>query len=103
NVARVAAIHHPLRDIDSYTGDVRSVIDILDLIDRAAMHAHAQTNSRVVSHRPRYFQRALDRFFRRLEKDHRHPVTGRDADEFTAALTLEDLRSPPDSLNRVLE
>ena len=40
NVTRIAAIHDALRDVNPGTGDVRPVVDIFDLIDRAAVHTH---------------------------------------------------------------
>ena len=46
DVAGVAAIHHPLGDVNSGAGYVRSVVHILNLLDRTAVDAHAQANVR---------------------------------------------------------
>jgi hypothetical protein len=48
DVAGIAAIHHALRDVDSRAGYVGPIIDIFDLIDRAAVNAHAQPKTRMV-------------------------------------------------------
>jgi hypothetical protein len=48
NVSGIAAIHHPLGDVNSGTGHVRPVVDIFNLIDRAAVHAHAESKARIV-------------------------------------------------------
>lgn len=42
NVPRIAAVHDPLCDVDPAAGDVGAVIHIGDLIDRAAVNAHAK-------------------------------------------------------------
>src|SRR5881396_2765297 len=48
NVAGVAAIHHSLRDVDAYAGDVVAPVCILHMMDRAAVdsHPHRQTRPR---------------------------------------------------------
>ena len=40
NVTGVAAIHHPLRDVDARAGNVGLFVQINDFIDRAAVNAH---------------------------------------------------------------
>ena len=40
NVAGIAAIHHPLRDVDPRACDVRLFVQISDFIDRTAVNAH---------------------------------------------------------------
>src|SRR5207247_9214121 len=67
NVPSIAAIHHSLRDIDSHSSDIRSVIDIFDLIDRAAVDAHPQPNLRMVFQRPGNFHCTLHWLLRSLE------------------------------------
>ena len=42
DVLGIAAIHHPLGDVDAGAGDVRPSTDIDHPADRAAMYAHAQ-------------------------------------------------------------
>jgi hypothetical protein len=44
DVAGVATVHHALRDVDSSTGDVGSLIDISDLVYRSAVNSHSQRN-----------------------------------------------------------
>src|SRR5229473_3573552 len=45
NVASIPAIHHPLRDVDAYAGNVFALVCILHVMDRAAVdsHSHRQT------------------------------------------------------------
>src|SRR5205809_7979855 len=40
NMAGVAAIHHSLRDVDAYAGDVFAPICILHMMDGAAVDSH---------------------------------------------------------------
>ena len=51
NMAGVAAIHHSLRDVDAYAGDVFAPVCILHMMDRAAVdsHPHWQTRLRAQS------------------------------------------------------
>jgi len=46
-MSRIAAIHDPLRDIDSCSRDVHSLVHISDLIYRPAVNAHPELNSRM--------------------------------------------------------
>ena len=41
NVSGIAAIHHPLRDVDAGAGDVCLLVQIGDFVDRPAVNAHA--------------------------------------------------------------
>ncbi len=47
NVARIAAIHHPLRHVDPGPGDIHTIVDINDFVYRAAVNAHAQLDAGV--------------------------------------------------------
>jgi hypothetical protein len=48
DVARVAAIHHALRDINADAGDVDLFVYIRDFLDRSAVNAHADAKLRMV-------------------------------------------------------
>jgi hypothetical protein len=47
NVTRVAAIHHSLRDIDSYSGNVLARVSIPDELDRPAVDSHSYRQARL--------------------------------------------------------
>ena len=40
NVTGITAIHHALRDVDSGAGDISLLVQVTDLIDRAAVNTH---------------------------------------------------------------
>ena len=40
NVPRIAAIHHPLRDVDSSSSNIGSIVNVSNLVDRATVNAH---------------------------------------------------------------
>ena len=48
DVAGIAAIHDALRDINSGTRHICSIVHIRDAIDRSAVNPHAQMNSRMI-------------------------------------------------------
>jgi len=41
NVPGIAAIHHPLRHVDSRAGNIRPITNINDRIHRAAVNSHS--------------------------------------------------------------
>ena len=43
DVPGIAAVHHPLGDVNSTAGQVRPVVYIGDFVHRTAVNAHAQT------------------------------------------------------------
>ena len=47
NVTCVAAIHHPTRDIDSYSGNVFARVSIPDVLDRPAVDSHPYRQARL--------------------------------------------------------
>ena len=89
----IAAIHHPLRDIDPRARYIRPVVNIPDLVDRTAVRAHSQPQTRIVFQQPADFQRTLHRLLRTFEKDQRHPIAGRNGNEFSPRVALAELRS----------
>ena len=42
DMAGIAAVHHPLRDVDAAAGHVECGIDVFHSIHRAGMNSHAQ-------------------------------------------------------------
>src|SRR5258708_16209466 len=61
NVTRVAAIHHPMRDIDSYSGNVFARVSIPDMLHRPAVDSHSYRQARLGAQSPADFQSALPR------------------------------------------
>ena len=47
DVTGIAAIHHPLRDVNSRAGDIRPLVHIDNPANRSAVHAHPQLKFRV--------------------------------------------------------
>ena len=85
NVPGVAAIHHPLRHVDSGTGEIGLTVHIDHAADRAAVHSHSKLNRRVLFESATDLKRAFHRLFRALVKNQRHPVAGGDLDQSAAA------------------
>ena len=83
DVAGIAAIHHPLRHVDAGAGDVGSLIDVGDLIDRAAVDSHPKLNRGMTLQRLRNLHRALHRRLGIGAENQRHAVAGRQADQLS--------------------
>ena len=47
NVTGIAAIHHPLRDVDAGAGDVFALVHIGDVMHRTAVNAHPHRQTRL--------------------------------------------------------
>jgi hypothetical protein len=47
NVPRIAAIHHALRDVNSSSSNVGSIVNVSNLVDRATVNAHPQLQLRM--------------------------------------------------------
>src|SRR5436190_2108063 len=75
DVAGVAAVHHPLRHIQTGTGQVRLAVYIDHAADWAAVHSHPKSYSRVFFESATDFERAFYRLFRAPVKNQRHAVT----------------------------
>jgi hypothetical protein len=78
----IAAIQHPLRDIDSRSYKVRFVVNIGDSVDRATVNSHPHLNMRVILQGPANLESTSHRFFRAVEEKERHSVSRRHSDEF---------------------
>src|SRR5437667_1105915 len=82
----IAAIQHPLRDIDSRSCKVRFVVHIGDSVDWAAVNSHPHLNMRMMLQRPANLESTSHRFFRATEEKERHPIASRHSIEFAACL-----------------
>src|SRR5437762_13780621 len=98
----IAAIHHPLRNVDAGAGDIHPIVHISDLIDGAAVRTHPETKSRIILQEPTDFQGAVHRFLQALEKDQRHPVSRGDGNELAMRLAPLELRGFPHELVELL-
>ena len=79
----IAAVHHPLRDVDTGSGDVLPLIHIGDVMDRAAVNAHPDRQSRLRTQNLTDLKGAFHRIFHRAGEDQRHPVARGQQDELT--------------------
>jgi len=98
NVTSIATIHHSLRHIDPRARHTNSLVHILDRIDRAAVHAHAQTKVWMSFQCAADFQPALRRFLGTLKEDQRHAIAGRNANQLAVSIAPLKLRCLPHDL-----
>jgi hypothetical protein len=77
DVPGIAAIHHPLRDVDSSAGDVATTAHVSHLAYRPAMNPHPHRNLRMRLERLGNLERAARRFRRAVAKDQCHSITRR--------------------------
>src|SRR5437763_9953643 len=61
NVTRVAAIHHPTRDVDSHSGNVFARVSIPDMLYRPAVDYHPYRQARLRAQRLAHFYSTLGR------------------------------------------
>ena len=84
NMSGIATIHDPLRHIESRSSHVDPVVNVIDLIDRAAVNSHSYLNVWRIFQRLADFQRTLRGLFRTAKKNQRHPVSGWHPDKLAA-------------------
>ena len=77
NVPGIAAIHHPLRDVDARARDVGLFVEVGNFVDRAAMNSHADAKLGMTLQCLADFQRAQNRRFRTVAKNQRATVARR--------------------------
>ncbi len=77
DVTAVAAIHHPLRDVDPGASDIRAVVHIRRRANWSAVNADANGELRLIPQRFTDFDRATHRRLGATGKDQRHAVAGR--------------------------
>ena len=63
DMAGIAAIHHSLRDVDAYAGDVFAAVRILHMMDRSAVNSHPHRQTRLRTQGPTNLQGAFDGLF----------------------------------------
>src|SRR5882724_5393477 len=92
NMPGIAAIQHPLRDVDSRSRKVRFVVNVSDRIDWTAVNSHSHLDVRILLQHLANLERTAHRLFRTVEKKERHPIAGRHSARATAT---PDSACPP--------
>src|SRR5437773_11389871 len=77
NVSGIAAIKHSLRDVNPRSCEVRSIVNIGDRIDRAAVNTHPQLDTRMISQCFANLERTSRRLLQIVKKKQRHPISCR--------------------------
>jgi hypothetical protein len=79
-MAGVAAIHYPLGDVDSGTGDIYSMVDIADFADWAAVNSHTDEDRfRLIFECTGDLKRTADGRLGTIAEDESHAITCGDA------------------------
>jgi hypothetical protein len=103
DVSGIATIHHPLRHVDAGAGDVGSLIDIDDLIDRAAVDSHAELNRGMTFQRPCNVHGAPRRRLGIGAENQRHAVASRQTDQLSCRLGLAEFPCPAHHFVQLIE
>jgi hypothetical protein len=98
NMPGIAAIQNPLRDVDSRPCHVCFVVNISHSINRAAVHSHPYLNVRMILQRSANLERTSHRFFRTVEKQERHPISGRHSNQFASFFSRPKTSGASDDL-----
>ena len=77
NVPGVTAIHHPLGQVKTGAGKIRTIIHVDHTTDWPAVNSHAQLKARMLLERAADLHRALCGRFRTCVKHQSHPIAGR--------------------------
>ena len=97
DVSGVAAVQHPLGNIDSSARDIERLVNIEDAIYRTAVNSHPGPSIRDNLGGLADFQRAARRFFRTRKESQRHSVACWNSNEFAALYPItEAFRRPHD-------
>ena len=59
DVSRIAAVHYALRDVNSGSGEVDSIVDIVHLVNWPAVNAHSNRQPAMILQSCACFQRTL--------------------------------------------
>jgi len=98
DVTAVAAIHHPLRDVDSTASQVRSIVYIGHFVYWPTVDAHAQAEVCGIFQCLGNFHSTPHRRFRTGKKDQHHSITGRQPNQFVRRFRGAKLTGTPDDL-----
>jgi hypothetical protein len=81
NMPGIAAIQHPLRDVDSRSCKVRFVVNVPDRIDWTAVNSHSHLDVRILLQHLANLERTARGLFRTVKKKERHSIAGRHSNE----------------------
>src|SRR5258705_11323252 len=76
NVPRIAAIHHPLRDVNPSAGNVGLLVEVGYLVDRSAVNSHANVKFGMIFQRFADLERAQNGRFETVSKNERAAIAG---------------------------
>ena len=88
NVASISAIHHSLRDVDAYAGNVLAPVCIFHVMNRPAVDPHLHRKTWLRAQSMADLQRAFGRLFHRPGKNERHAIAGRQNGKLSCSLSL---------------
>src|SRR5438094_5006019 len=88
----IAAIHHPLRHVDTGPSGIGPLVNIDNLIDRSAMDPHPQPNLWMIFYSSTDLDGAFDRCFRIVKKHQQHSVPRGNTNEFAVGSGLLNSR-----------
>src|SRR5690349_7166615 len=103
NVSGIAAIHHPLRDVDPSAGNVRLFVEIGDFINGPPKNAHPHSQFRMAVERLADFQSAKNRRLGAVEKDQSATIARREAEQFAFCFGLFELLGAANNLSKRLQ
>ena len=103
DVLGIATIHHSLGNVDAGTGDVGPTAHIYYPAYRPTVHAHTQPELRMFFYRAADLQRAFHWRLRRVVKNQRHPVAGRNCNQPMVCVGFAELFGATDNLIQQLE
>ncbi len=99
----VAAIQHPLGDVDPSSSKVCLVVHIGDSVDGATVNSHPHLDLRMLLQSPANLKSTSHRFFRAMEEKERHSVSRRHSTEFSACFRRPETFGTPHDLIQLLE
>src|SRR5207245_10434350 len=99
----ITALQHPLSNVDPSASKVCLVVHIGDPIDRTAVNAHPQLNVRMILQRSANLESTTRRFFRTVEEQQLHSISGRHSIEFAAGFRRSERVGVSDDLLTLLQ
>src|SRR5438034_6399587 len=103
NVSSIAAIQHPLRDIDPCPCHIGFVINIGDSVDWAAVNSHPQLDARTILQSSVDLEGTAHRLLRTTVKQERHPVPCLHSNKFTVCFRRSETFRPAHDLIQLLQ
>src|ERR1041384_4343455 len=98
NMSRISAIHDLLRHVNASACNICPVINVLNLIDRAAMNPHPQFELWMFSYLFRNGDGAINWCFRTVTEDKRHSISTGKPNQASSLLRGANLFGATDNL-----